>query len=149
VDPTPVFSEVLFPAGCEAHGTLRLEKSIRFEGEFHGRIISKGTVVIEADGAVEADIRARTVIVWGAVQGDIDASREVIVHGAARIHGAIRTPSLVVERGAFLAGRTDMYRPLAPPATAPSLQPRAAVRASTPHERKPHAPAPAAGAPTA
>ncbi len=140
-EPASVYSEAFFPTGCEARGTLRLDKSIRFEGEFEGCIFSKGTVVIEAEGAVQADIRARSVIVRGAVMGDIDASREVIVHRAGRIHGAIRTPSLVVERGAFLAGRTDMYRPLAPqtPALAPkpAPEPRALALPDRPHASAP------------
>jgi cytoskeletal protein CcmA (bactofilin family) len=97
--------------GCEFEGTLVLDKSIRIEGEFRGAIESSETVVVDAEAAVEARIRARTVVVHGAVVGNIEASREVVLHPSCRLHGDVETPSLVIERGAFFNGATRMFRP--------------------------------------
>ena len=97
--------------GCEFEGTLVLDKSIRIEGEFRGAIESSETVVVDAEAAVEARIRARTVVVHGAVVGNLEASREVVLHPSCRLHGDVETPSLVVERGAFFNGTTRMFRP--------------------------------------
>jgi len=52
-----------------------------------------------------------SVVIRGAVVGDVTASREVVIHAGARLHGDVETPSLVIERGAFFNGRTRMYRP--------------------------------------
>jgi cytoskeletal protein CcmA (bactofilin family) len=97
--------------GCEFEGTLILDKSIRIEGEFRGAIESSETVVVDAEAAVEARIRARTVVIHGAVVGDLEATREVVLHPTCRLHGDVETPSLVVERGAFFNGTTRMFRP--------------------------------------
>jgi len=51
------------------------------------------------------------VIIHGAVVGDVTASREVVIQATGRLHGDVKAPAFQVERGAFLNGRTEMYRP--------------------------------------
>ena len=97
--------------GCEMSGKLVLERPLWIEGEFRGAIASESSVVVSEGGSVEAAIRARSVVIRGAVVGDVIASREVVIHAGARLHGDVETPSLVIERGAFFNGRTRMYRP--------------------------------------
>jgi len=110
--------------GCEMSGKLALERPLLIEGEFRGAIVSGSSVVVSESGSVEASIRARSVVIHGAVVGDVTASREVVVHAGARLHGDVETPSLVIERGAFFNGRTRMYRPEhAARAASPALAP--------------------------
>jgi cytoskeletal protein CcmA (bactofilin family) len=97
--------------GCEMSGKLALDRPLLIEGEFRGAIASESSVVVCEGGSVEAAIRARSVEIHGAVVGDVTASREVVIHAGARLHGDVETPSLVIERGAFFIGRTRMYRP--------------------------------------
>lgn len=97
--------------GCEIEGTLTLEGPLVVEGEFRGAIECRGDVLVTENGTVEARIRGRTVVVRGAVVGDVEASRELVLAPSARLHGTALTPSLVVERGAFFQGETRMYRP--------------------------------------
>jgi cytoskeletal protein CcmA (bactofilin family) len=97
--------------GVEMSGRFATERSIRIEGEFRGELESASTVVVSESGAVEAPIRARTVEIFGAVVGDVSATREVVVHPTGRLHGDVETPSLVVARGAVFNGRSRMFRP--------------------------------------
>jgi cytoskeletal protein CcmA (bactofilin family) len=97
--------------GCEFQGKLSLNTSIRMDGEYRGHIVSEDTVVVGETAALEASIEARTVVICGAVVGDVEASREVVIHATGRLHGNVKTPSLVIERGAFFNGETRMYRP--------------------------------------
>jgi cytoskeletal protein CcmA (bactofilin family) len=97
--------------GCEVEGTLALENSLRIQGEFRGRIKARKTVTVDERATVTGDIQARTVIIHGAVVGDVNASREVIIHSTGRLHGNVKTPSFELARGAFLNGQTEMYRP--------------------------------------
>ena len=97
--------------GCEMTGKLALDRPLVIEGEFRGAIASESSVEVSEGGSVEAAIRARSVVIHGAVVGDVFASREVVLHAGARLHGDVETPSLVIERGAFFNGRTRMYRP--------------------------------------
>ena len=97
--------------GCEVEGRLALKNSIRIQGEFRGRIEAGKTVTVDERATVTGDIQARTVIIYGAVAGNVDASREVVIHATGRLHGNVKTPAFEVVRGAFFNGRTKMYRP--------------------------------------
>lgn len=102
---------MLIAPGCELEGSLRIPGAVRISGDFRGALESEASVTIDEGGSAEADIRARTVVIRGAVVGDVDASRECVLCATGRLHGRVRTPSLVVERGAFFSGETQMYRP--------------------------------------
>ncbi len=104
------FAMVIVP-GCQLEGTLEVAGSIRVEGEFRGALVSDGTILVCEAAAVEAQIRARTVVILGAVVGDVHAARELVLHASGRLQGAVETPCLVIERGAVFNGETRMFRP--------------------------------------
>lgn len=99
--------------GCEIEGTFQLPGPLVVDGHFRGAIVCRAAVIVREHGSVEAQIRARSVEIRGAVVGDVEGLREVVLRSGARLHGDVKTPSLVVERGAFWTGRTEMYRPQA------------------------------------
>ena len=98
--------------GCEIEGDLRLPGALFVHGDFRGSIDCDDVVTIGHGGSVQARIRARSVVIVGSVVGDVEARRDVVLHTGARLHGDVRTPSLVIERGAFFNGRTEMAPPL-------------------------------------
>lgn len=97
--------------GAEFEGTLRLRESFHIDSEFRGEIVSEGTVTVGETAGVEAKIRAREVIISGAVVGEVFASRQLIIRSRGRLHGDVETPCLEVERGAVFNGRMTMVRP--------------------------------------
>jgi len=112
--PKPPIEEehtALIHEGCEVEGSLAVENSLRVQGDFRGRIKARKTVTIDERASVTGDIQARIVIIHGAVVGDVTASREVVIQATGRLHGDVKAPAFQVERGAFLNGRTEMYRP--------------------------------------
>ncbi len=111
--PNPADRPTTIEYGCEIEGTLRLAGPLLVDGHFRGEIVCRDVVTVREHGSVEARIRGRSVEIHGAVKGDVEALREVVLHAGARLHGDVKTPSLVIERGAFFNGRTEMYRPQA------------------------------------
>jgi cytoskeletal protein CcmA (bactofilin family) len=97
--------------GCDVEGALTVKNSLRIQGDFRGSIKACNTVTIDARGSVTGDIQARSVIIYGSVVGDIKASREVVIQQTGRLHGDVKTPSFELARGAYLNGRTEMFRP--------------------------------------
>ena len=97
--------------GAAFAGTLRLHESLRLDAEFRGAIESEGTVVIGETAGVEADIRAREVVILGAVVGNVVATRQLTIRSGGRLHGDVETPCLEIEKHAFFNGRTTMARP--------------------------------------
>jgi cytoskeletal protein CcmA (bactofilin family) len=104
-------SSTFITPACDFDGRLVLDRSMQIDCAFRGAIQSAQTVTVGPDAAIEATIEARTVIVHGAVAGDIRGSREVVLHPTARLQGSVETPCFVIERGAVFNGQTRMYRP--------------------------------------
>jgi cytoskeletal protein CcmA (bactofilin family) len=135
-EPAPL-TRTFIDQGAAFSGTLRLHESLRLDAEFRGAIESEGTVVIGEAAGVEADIRAREVVILGAVVGNVVATRQLTIRAGGRLHGDVETPCLEIEKHAFFNGRTSMARPerAAREAAAiaeaePELQPSRAVTAS-------------------
>ncbi len=95
----------------EFEGTLRAKDTLRIEGRIRGQIKSDNTVIIGQNADVEADIQSKNVIIIGALSGNVDASRQLVVNKSGRLKGNVSTPSLVIEPGALFNGRTKMVRP--------------------------------------
>ena len=103
--------DAFIDSGSRFDGRVRLDGTLRIDGEFSGEVISADTVVIGEPAGVEATLRAKNVIILGAVVGDVVASRQVIVRGSGRLHGSVETPSLIIEQGATFNGSSKMFRP--------------------------------------
>lgn len=100
----------------EVEGELRMEGPLLVLGDFKGAIDCTDVVTIGDGGSVQGPIHARRVLIFGGVVGDVSATRDVVLHASAKLHGDVETPSLVVERGAFFSGRSQMVQsPVARP----------------------------------
>jgi cytoskeletal protein CcmA (bactofilin family) len=67
----------------------------------------KGDLVITDGAEVVADVQARSVVVEGALEGDILASSSVAIRASARVSGAIRGSTISIEEGANVSGRIE------------------------------------------
>jgi len=97
--------------GVDFVGTLRLNGPFRIDSEFRGEIICGDKVIVGETAGIEADIRAREVVISGAVAGNVTASRQLTIRSTGRLHGDAESPSLEIEKGAVFNGRTTMVRP--------------------------------------
>ncbi len=96
---------------CEVEGTLSLDGPLLVHGDFRGSIKCRDLVTVGEAGTVQGPIRARQVVIHGSVVGNVSATRDIVLRGSARLHGDMKAPSLVVERGAYFNGRTEMQLP--------------------------------------
>ena len=97
--------------GVDFVGTLRLNGPFRIDSEFCGEIICSDKVIVGEAAGIEADIRAREVVISGAVAGNVTASRQLTIRSTGRLHGDAEAPCLEIEKGAIFNGRTTMVRP--------------------------------------
>ena len=89
-------------------GNLRCDGSVRIEGVWEsGQIETLGNVIVAATGKVMADIKARTVSISGAYNGEIDAQRVELLEGG-RAWGKIKVASFLLDEGAYLRGELVM-----------------------------------------
>jgi cytoskeletal protein CcmA (bactofilin family) len=89
-------------------GSINGSGGVRVEGTFEGQIFLKGLLVVGETGKVTCDnVRAASVIVAGAVKGNI-AAQKVEIRSTGRVWGDIVTTAFATEEGAFLRGQIRM-----------------------------------------
>jgi cytoskeletal protein CcmA (bactofilin family) len=82
--------------GC-LEGTFRFVGPVIIGAHIRGDVISDDLILVEATGRIEGRIRATTLIVHGAVSGDIEASKCLEVCTGGRLEGVAFSPSMRVE----------------------------------------------------
>jgi cytoskeletal protein CcmA (bactofilin family) len=85
-------------------GEVRFKSMLRIDGHFSGRVSSLDGTLIVSDGAhiTEAVIEVAVAKINGTVEGDIRASKELVIGRSASVTGQIVAPALSVEEGAML-----------------------------------------------
>src|SRR4030066_2281950 len=104
VPPTAALDRItsVLSAGINWTGNLGGSGGVRIEGTFEGDIAMRGLLVVGETGRVTCQsLRANTVIVAGAVKGDITAER-LEIRSTGEVWGEVVTASFSTEEGAFL-----------------------------------------------
>ena len=117
---------------------------LRIDGRLKGRIKSeKGTLIVSSGGFVEASIVVANAKINGTVHGDIIATERIEFGRTAQVRGNIKTPALVIERGAIFEGscRMEQGSPAAVSAPRPVEAPRKAPEIIAPVVEKVRQPA--------
>ena len=95
-------------SGVIWHGSINGSGGVRIEGALEGEIALRGMLVIGETGRVTCEnIRANTVIVAGAVRGNI-TTQKLEIRASGRVWGDVVTTAFVTEDGAFLRGQIRM-----------------------------------------
>lgn len=98
----------MLSSGLSWKGNLSGSGGVRIEGAFEGDIALRGILVVGESGRVTCEqIRAKVVIVAGAVRGDITAEK-VEIRKTGRVWGDVVTAAFSTEEGAFLRGQIRM-----------------------------------------
>jgi cytoskeletal protein CcmA (bactofilin family) len=95
--------------GVDVEGKLTLPSgAVRLNAHFKGEIVGEGTVFVAERGEVEAEIRAKTVVVVGKIKGSVHAAERLEIRERGVILGDIFTPVLLVEPGGYFDGQCHM-----------------------------------------
>jgi len=107
ITPTERVTSVLGP-GINWQGNLRGSGGVRIEGTFEGEIHIRGLVVVGETGRVTCEnLQANTVIVAGAVRGNVTAEK-LEIRSTGRVWGDVTVVAFATEEGAFLRGSVRM-----------------------------------------
>ena len=87
-------------------GEVSFRSMLRIDGRFSGNVISQNGTLIVSTGAevTKAVIKVAVAKINGTVEGDILASKELVLGRTANVKGVVTAPALVVEEGAQLNG---------------------------------------------
>lgn len=93
--------------GCIVQGTISGVGSIRIDGEVHGDVQLKQSVVLGGKGKVHGNITTGEMIVFGKLEGNVSASI-VEVKAGGGIKGDISTAQMTMELGGRHNGSVSM-----------------------------------------
>ena len=87
-------------------GEVCFKSMLRIDGHFSGNVTSQnGTLIISTGAQVtKAVIKVAVAKINGTVEGDILASKQLVLGRTANVRGHLTAPALVVEEGAQLNG---------------------------------------------
>jgi cytoskeletal protein CcmA (bactofilin family) len=84
-------------AGGKLEGKFHFVGPVIIGAHIRGDVESDDLILVEATGRIEGRIRAATLVVHGAVCGDIEASKSLEVCTGGRLEGIAFSPSMKVE----------------------------------------------------
>ena len=125
-------------------GQIFTKEDLNVDGDVEGTIESTDNkVTIGTTGRVQASVKAREVVIFGQVQGNVEAADKVDIRREAKLVGDITTARISIEDGALFKGSIDIRKPEPKPAAAsapaapatPAASPVSAATAGTPVSR--------------
>lgn len=117
--PLPLGQGSLLGEGLTVKGEVTGDGDLVISGRFEGEIALTGTVRVEADAEVDANISATLIVIGGVVRGNLSAAARVEILPTGTLTGTLRSGSLSAAEGALVKGEV-WVEPPARPAPAPT-----------------------------
>jgi len=89
-------------------GEIETSHDVRFDGNFTGKIISQGRIIIGETSVLSGEVICVNLEVWGTFNGTSFVQDTLSLKKSSSYKGEINTGKFVVELGAKLEGTTKM-----------------------------------------
>ncbi len=97
--------------GVHFEGTLKVDGTIHFNGDFEGKLEVTDTLVVGEEGQIKAEVHACNLINQGEIIGNILTSQESNLQKDSKVKGDISTARLIIDDGAHFDGNCKMIPP--------------------------------------
>ena len=91
-------------------GEVSSDEELRVDGELEGKLNLRNKLTIGPASKVNANIKAKEVVIFGNVKGNVEAENRISLRTGASIVGDIKTAGIVIEDGAYFKGGIDISR---------------------------------------
>ena len=108
---TPPSQPAAIGASMHIKGDIRTNEELLIDGEVEGSVESHSVLTVGPNGKVRANIKAREVIVFGKVQGNINVTEKIAIREQGSLVGDIKTAGISIDDGAYFKGSIDIIRP--------------------------------------
>jgi cytoskeletal protein CcmA (bactofilin family) len=93
-------------------GHVYSSEDLYVNGDLDGTIEAVDhTLTVGPEGTVRASVKAGKVVIMGSLKGDVEAGQKMEIRQNAKLEGDVKTPSIVVEDGAYFKGGIDIVQP--------------------------------------
>jgi cytoskeletal protein CcmA (bactofilin family) len=111
-------------------GTVLGKEDLLVDGRVDGDIeLPEHRLTVGAGGHVHGGVRAREIVIYGTVQGNLEAGERVEIKKNARVIGDLRAQRPVIEDEAYFKGNVETIR-VDQPKAQPQPQAKAAAAAA-------------------
>jgi len=92
-------------------GQLLAAEDIHIAGRVEGNIqLQEHELTVQPTAHLSAGVVARSVVVQGAVRGDIVAGHSIALQNSATVAGKLAAPRIAINEGASFNGKVEMVR---------------------------------------
>jgi cytoskeletal protein CcmA (bactofilin family) len=109
--PVPVKQVAVIGPSMHIKGEIRTREELFVDGEVEGLLESHSLLTVGANGKVRANIKAREVVVFGLVRGNVDVTEKIAIRDNGSVIGDIKTSGISIDDGAYFKGSIDISRP--------------------------------------
>jgi len=102
----------------EIKGNVKFDNDLLVDGKIDGEINSGGSLTIGENARIKAEIKTKSVVIYGKVHGNITVTDRVELKANAEMVGDIKAAVLSVEAGATFVGKSTVGAPSSLPAAA-------------------------------
>lgn len=129
-------------------GQIFSREDLVVDGEVEGTIeCQEHKLTIGPNARVAAALKARDIVIFGSIQGNVEAVDKIDIKKEAKLVGDIKTTRIMIEDGAYFKGSIDITK--AAPATRPGATPVVVAGSASSAAANPATPASTAASPSA
>ncbi|HTM26443.1 MAG TPA: polymer-forming cytoskeletal protein [Vicinamibacterales bacterium] len=94
--------------GVVVEGKITSTQDLRIDGAVQGTIeVGRHGLVIGASAAIRANLSARSILISGAVTGNVAATERIDLQPTASVEGDVSAPRVAMADGAVVKGKVE------------------------------------------
>ena len=94
--------------GSKIEGKLSFNTPVKIEGQLVGTVFSSDDLIIGPNAVMEGDLKAKNIIIFGKVTGQITTSEKIILLGNARVFADANCKAISFADGTSYNGKCAM-----------------------------------------
>ena len=106
--PPPSTSGTIIGESISVKGRIVSREELQMNGELQGELEMDGRLTVGVKGKVDANVKAREVILAGSMKGNVVAAERLVLRKGAHLEGDVKTAGIVIEDGAYFKGGIDI-----------------------------------------
>jgi cytoskeletal protein CcmA (bactofilin family) len=98
-------------AAMNIKGEIHAREQLVVDGEVEASLQSESQLTVGPRGKVRANIKARGVIIFGSVRGNVEVVEKIAMREHGSLVGDIKAAGISIDDGAYFKGSIDIVRP--------------------------------------
>ena len=98
----------ILSSDVEIKGSLKFSNDLIIDGKIEGEVTSDGSLTVGENACVQGEIRTKSVVIFGRVQGNITVTERCELKSSAVLEGDVVAGTLAIEEGATFMGKSSV-----------------------------------------